>query len=135
MTNMPVDYFGHYTFVEPFVDGYYKVGETEKARALYHQLKTKYQERLTYYAGTPKDQQYRNIEEIVNDMRAYRRNIDILIRNKDREVAEKETLIFNEYIENFQHFYGDEIIKESQEEEPRELKDSNRIDTIESISQ
>jgi len=28
MENMPVEYFGYYAFVEPFVDGYYKVGET-----------------------------------------------------------------------------------------------------------
>ena len=31
---MPVDKFGYYTLVEPFVDGYYKVGESQKARAL-----------------------------------------------------------------------------------------------------
>jgi len=41
-------------------------------------------------------------------MEAYRRNIDTLIANDDREIAEKETLIFNEYIDKFQHFYKDE---------------------------
>ena len=39
LTHMPVEYFEFYTFVEPYVDGYYKVGETEKARALYRKLK------------------------------------------------------------------------------------------------
>ncbi len=132
ITNMPVDYFGYYTFVEPFIDGYYKVGETEKARDLYHQLKTKYQERLTYYASSPKDEQYNNIEDILGDMQAYRRNIDILIQNKDRDVAEKETLIFNEYIDNFRHFYKDELTEET--EEPMELRDSDSIE-IDTISQ
>lgn len=112
ITQMPVDYFGYYTFVEPFVDGYYKVGETTKARDLFSKLKTKYQERLDYYAGTTLDEQYSKIDEIITDMEAYRRNIDILISNNDREMAEKETLIFNEYIDKFQHFYKDEIVEE-----------------------
>jgi len=42
-------------------------------------------------------------------MEGYRRNIDVLITNKDREFVEKETLIFNEYIDKFSHFYKDEI--------------------------
>ena len=41
-------------------------------------------------------------------MEAYRRNIDIIIANDTEEMAEKETLIFNEYIDKFQHFYKDE---------------------------
>ncbi|WP_273565642.1 glycosyltransferase family 117 protein [Maribacter halichondriae] len=108
MENMPLDYFGYYTFAEPFADGYYKVGETTKARELFEKLKTKYQERLTYYAGMTLDAQYERIDEIISDMEAYRRNIDILINNNDREMAEKETLIFNEYIDRFSHFYKDE---------------------------
>ena len=105
LAKMPVEYFGYYTFVEPFVDGYYKVGETNKARALFNKLKTVYQERLGYYAGCSLDEQYGKIDEIIGDMEGYRRNIDILITNNDRQLAEKETLIFNEYIDKFSHFY------------------------------
>ncbi len=108
MENMPVAYFGFYTFVEPFVDGYYKVGETKNARDLFEKLKTIYQERLQYYEGIPLDAQYGKIDDIISDMEAYRRIIDILIDNNDREMAEKETLIFNEYIDKFSHFYKDE---------------------------
>jgi DNA-binding SARP family transcriptional activator len=113
MTNMPVAYFGYYTFVEPFIDGYYKVGETTKARELFQELKTIYQERLGYYAGTTLDEQYAKIDDIIADMEAYRRNIDILITNNDRELAEKETLIFNEYIDKFSHFYKDNLLEET----------------------
>ncbi|HMB62201.1 MAG TPA: DUF2723 domain-containing protein [Eudoraea sp.] len=114
MTNMPVEYFAFYTFVEPFVDGYYKVGETKKARELFSKLKKIYQDRLEYYAGTPLDEQYENIEDIISDMEAYRRNIDILIENNDREMAEKETLIFNEHIDQFSHFYKDDLLEEDE---------------------
>jgi tetratricopeptide (TPR) repeat protein len=132
LENMPLDEFGYYTLVEPFVDGYYKVGETEKARELFHKLKTKYQERLEYYSSTNLDEQYSNIDEIIADMEAYRRNIDNLINNNDRDVAEKETLIFNEYIDKFQHFYKDEddfeMPEETMEENPDLQQDTIQLD-------
>ncbi|MEO0526890.1 MAG: DUF2723 domain-containing protein, partial [Bacteroidota bacterium] len=127
MENMPLDYFGFYTFVEPFVDGYYKVGETSKARELFKQLKNKYQERLEYYAGIPLDEQYDNIEDIITDMERYRSNIDILIENNDRELAEKETLIFNEFIDKFSHFVGGD--DDYLEEEPKVSGDPDLIDS------
>jgi tetratricopeptide (TPR) repeat protein len=106
--NMPPENFGYYTLVEPFIDGYYKVGETQMARELFETLKKKYQERLEYYASTSLDEQYGNIDDIISDMEAYRRNIDTIIANDTEDMAEKETLIFNEYIDKFQHFYKDE---------------------------
>ncbi|GGD46549.1 glycosyltransferase family 117 protein [Muriicola marianensis] len=117
MENLPVDYYGFYTFVEPFLDGYYKVGETTKARALYEQLKEIYQSRLNYYAGTPLDEQYDNLEDIIGDMEGYRRIIDILIENDDREMAEKETSVFNDQIDQFSHFYQDDLLEELPEED------------------
>ena len=106
--NMPVKRFGYYTLIEPFVDGYYKVGETKKARELFNTVKTIYQERLEYYAATNLDEQYSHIDDIIADMEAYRRNIDTVIANDEEDIAEKETLIFNEYIDKFQHFYKNE---------------------------
>lgn len=117
ITNMPVEYYGYYTFVEPFVDSYYKVGETEKARALYKKLKAVYQDRLDYYAGIPLDEQYDKIEDIIADMEGYRRNIDILIENDDRELAELETQAFNDTIDLFSHFYRDDLLEEESLEE------------------
>ena len=111
--NLPVDKYGFYTFVEPFVDGYYKVGETQKARALFEELKQIYQDRLNYYQGTPLDEQYKNLEDIIGDMEGYRRIIDILIENNDREMAEKETVVFNEHIDQFSHFYQDELLEDA----------------------
>ena len=129
MTNMPLDYYGYYTFVEPFVDGYYKVGEVTKAQELFEKLKNKYQERLEYYAGVTLDQQYERIDDIIADMQGYRRNIDILITNQDRELAEKETLIFNEYIDNFSHFYKDELLDDVPPPQAP-LSDPDMVDTL-----
>ncbi|MGB5647679.1 MAG: DUF2723 domain-containing protein [Muriicola sp.] len=125
--NLPVDKYGFYTFVEPFLDGYYKVGETEKARALFGELKLIYQDRLNYYQGTPLDEQYKNLEDIIGDMEGYRRIIDILIENNDREMAEKETVVFNEHIDQFSHFYQDDILEETPIEENF---DQDLLDTL-----
>ncbi|MEX0360828.1 MAG: DUF2723 domain-containing protein [Allomuricauda sp.] len=133
ITNMPVEEFGFYAFVEPYVDGYYKVGETEKAHALFEKLKKVYQERLEYYSAVPLDEQYDRIDDILADMQAYRRNIDILIENQDREKAESETIIFNEYIDKFSQFVGDD---EEMFEEPvpdPDMGDSIPLDTIEAV--
>ncbi len=127
MENLPVDKYGFYTFVEPFLDGYYKVGETEKARALFGELKLIYQDRLNYYQGTPLDEQYKNLEDIIGDMEGYRRIIDILIENNDREMAEKETVVFNEHIDQFSHFYQDDILEETPIEENF---DQDLLDTL-----
>ncbi len=125
MENMPVEYYDYYTFVEPFMDSYYKVGATEQARDLFAKLKKIYQERLEYYSGIPLDEQYDNIDDIISDMEAYRRIIDITIDNDNREVAENETLVFNDYIDKFRHFYEDEYL----EDEP-EMRDPDLIDTV-----
>ncbi|MEL6303660.1 MAG: DUF2723 domain-containing protein [Bacteroidota bacterium] len=132
MENIPVEHYGFYAFVEPFVDGYYKVGETQKGRELFEQLKGIYQNRLTYYADIPLDEQYEKIEDILSDMQAYRRNIDILIENEDRSLAEAETKVFNQYIDKFSQFVGDddeEYFDEPFEEEPT-LPDSTLEDSL-----
>ncbi len=104
MTNIPVEFFGFYAFVEPFLDGYYKIGNPEKAIALYHKLKLIYQEELTYYEGLSIDAQYEHVDAIFSAMQGYQRIIDILRRNKNIELAERETLRFNEYVTGFNHF-------------------------------
>ncbi|WP_086477664.1 glycosyltransferase family 117 protein [Arenibacter amylolyticus] len=130
MENMPVEYFGYYAFVEPFVDGYFKVGETEKARELYQKLKTIYQEHLDYYVSLPFEDQRMFLDDIIPDLEAYSRIIDILINNKEKNMAEKETLVFNEYIAKFERFYRSDAVEDMlPEEEPGEV-DSTALDII-----
>ncbi len=102
MKNIPVEYHDYYTFLEPFLDGYYQVGETQKGRQLFHQLKNIYQERLTYYSELPLSHQYEKVEELLADLQAYRRLVDILAENKDDTLVERENMIFNQYVDRFQ---------------------------------
>lgn len=134
MTHMPFERFGFYTFVEPFLDGYYKVGEQQKARELFDKLKKVYQERLTYYSGIPRDEQYAKIEDILTNLEAYQRVVFILTDNKDLEFSEKESLILKEYIGLFNDFVDDseDYYEESFGPDP-DMLDSVPLDTIPAV--
>jgi hypothetical protein len=108
VTKMPVEYFGYYIFVEPFADGYYKVGQKEKGRALLNQIITKYQESLYYYSTLEINDQYAVAEDIISDIEYYSRLVDVFLANRDEIVVEDAVNEFNNYVKLFSHFYRDE---------------------------
>jgi hypothetical protein len=109
LEKMPVEKFGFYTFVEPFLSGYFQVGEPQKGEELFNRLKTIYQERLNYYSHTDYDYQYAYIDQLVSDLEAYRRIVDIyLVSIEDEEKTLIERDLFNSYVDRFEHFMGDE---------------------------
>ncbi|NJX16007.1 glycosyltransferase family 117 protein [Tamlana crocina] len=115
MENMPVEHYGYYTLLEPYISAYYEVGNQEKARNLFKQVAEKYQENLTYYSSLKTDSQERLFEEIYTDISRYKALIDVLVQH-DVEFAEEEGNTFNNYLRAFKHFYGgDEPEPESPE--------------------
>ncbi len=112
MKKMPMGYFGYYSLLEPYVDGYYKVDEAEKARDLFQQLAKKYQENLTYYNGLDLDKQYELGSDIVTDIERYRGLVDVLRANNDTDFSTKELEIFNTYEKKFPHFYEENLSEE-----------------------
>jgi hypothetical protein len=115
MENMPVDYYGYYTLLEPYIGAYYEVGSKEKAQNLFKQVAKKYQENLVYYSGLKIENQERNFENIYLDIERYKSLIDVL-SNYDNEFALSENEIFGNYLELFRHFYDsgsrDEVIED-----------------------
>ncbi|MGC1205188.1 MAG: DUF2723 domain-containing protein [Flavobacteriaceae bacterium] len=107
MDNMPVEYFGYYTLLEPYIRTYYEVNNKEKARQLFKDVAKKYQENLAYYSSLKIDNQERLFEDIYTDIQRYKGLIDVLI-DYDIEFAESEGDIFNNYLRSFRHFYGDD---------------------------
>jgi hypothetical protein len=102
MTHTPVEHYGYDTFVEPFLDGYFKVGATEQAKKTYLQLKRIYEDELEYYKKLPVDESYDRIEDILENLQGYRRLIDILMESDEKEFADQEMQHFNTYLETFQ---------------------------------
>jgi len=107
MINMPVEYFGYYTLLEPYVSAYYEIGNKEKAQKLFRQVAKKYQESLKYYSSLKVNNQEKLFEEIYTDIQRYKGLVDVLIKY-DPKFAEKESDIFNNNLKLFKHFYEDE---------------------------
>ena len=128
MEKMPVDDFGYYTLLEPYISAYYEMDKKEKGRKLYKDVTKKYQENLTYYSGLSIESQTSLLDEIVTDIERYRSLVDILVAYNDQEFAMQETEKFNNYLNLFDHFMGEDPRKQS----PRENLDIP-LDTIDSI--
>ncbi|SFI49520.1 Protein of unknown function [Olleya namhaensis] len=104
MKNMPVDKYGFYTLLEPYISAYYEVGNQEKARQLFKDVSIKYQENLKYYSTLTKDNQDNNFTEILTDIERYKALVDVLVQY-DRPFAKEESMTFTNYLELFKQYY------------------------------
>ncbi|MFK2819357.1 DUF2723 domain-containing protein [Flavobacteriaceae sp. LMIT009] len=101
MEKMPVDIFGYYTLLEPYISTYYEVDAKEKGRQLYGEVSKKYQESLTYFSGIPEENQERLIDEISTDIARYRSLIDLLFTYEEEEFVRAEMEKYNNFIRLF----------------------------------
>ncbi|MFB9108059.1 DUF2723 domain-containing protein [Flavobacterium gyeonganense] len=104
MTKMPLDKYGYYSLVEPFADGYYKVGEKEKAQELLNKLVLKYKENLNYYATLSGSDQSDLAIDIITDIERYRSLLQVMKTNKDLAFYNNHKKTFNTYVNVFERF-------------------------------
>ena len=107
MKNMPVNKFGHYTLLEPYISAYYEVDNQDKARQLFKEVATKYQENLKYYSTLTRENQDNNFTEILTDIERYKALVDVLVEY-DRDFAKEESMTFTNYLELFKQYYDSE---------------------------
>ncbi len=101
MEKMPVDIFGYYTFLEPFIGAYYEVDAKEKARELYQQVAVKYQENLNYFGQVSDDNQSKYIQNVYFDIERYKGLIDTISLYEDKDFIKAEMEKFNGYLRLF----------------------------------
>ncbi|MDO5979393.1 DUF2723 domain-containing protein [Flavivirga spongiicola] len=133
MKNMPVEYFGYYTLLEPYIGAYYEVGNKEKAQRLFKEVAKKYQENLSYYSSLKTDNQERLFEDIYTDIQRYKGLVDVLIEY-DIEFAETEGDIFNNHLRSFKHFYGDQPEEELTPKVEKDIQSTDSIVPIDSTN-
>ncbi|WP_132705100.1 DUF2723 domain-containing protein [Winogradskyella wandonensis] len=135
MEKMPVDTYGYYTLLEPYISAYFEVGKTEKARTLFLDVAKKYQESLVYYSGQDIETQKDIIDEIFTDIQKYRSLVDALVMYDERDFALEQTKRFNEYLELFAPLMGEDTLTEEPEADILDiLKDGETAnDTIKKI--
>lgn len=144
MDKMPIEFYEYYTLLEPYVSGYYQVGEKQKARELWTKIAKKYQEQLTYFGALELKDQYHYAEEIVTNVERYRSVVDLLLINQDRDIIEEKAEEFNKYLSLFSRLYSadeqydDESLKKQEEDLIKEFQNqegsTDSLDSVDSIS-
>lgn len=128
MEKMPVDVFGYYTLLEPYISAYYQVNSKDKARNLFKDVSKKYQENLTYYSSLSLKNQRRMFEEIYTDIERYRGLVDVIIINDDdEEFIKTEMEAFNNTLRLFSQLIGDDSYEEPERTDNDIPSDSNVI--------
>lgn len=101
MEKMPVDIFGYYIFLEPFIGAYYEVEAKEKARSLYKKVAAKYQENLNYYSGLSNNNQSKFVQDIYSDIERYKGLVDTMSLYEEDAFAKTEMEQFNGFLRLF----------------------------------
>ena len=107
MTKMPVEYFEYYTLLEPFAEGYYKLGKKQEARQLLDKLIKKYQENLTFYNGLSIAEQNDMRVDIYTAIERYRSLLLIMKDQGDTDYYNKAKTTFNGFNKRFERFKWD----------------------------
>jgi hypothetical protein len=129
MEKMPVDVFGYYTLLEPYISAYYEVNAADKARKLFKDVSKKYQENLSYYSSLSLSNQRRMFEEIYTDIERYRGLVDVIIINDhDEEFIKTEMETFNNTLRLFSELIGDDSYDEPERTDNDLPSDSNAIE-------
>jgi len=103
MNKMPLDYYGYYTMLNPFVEGYYQLHMTSKARGLLDRLVHKYEQELTYFAGIEVEIQNGIATDIVSSIERYRALLEVAKAN-DPSHYQKLKEAFNQKLKPFKRF-------------------------------
>ena len=106
MEKMPIDYFGYYSLLTPFVDGYYGIGKPEKARALFEKVTQKHHSQLNYFNSLSLDLRYSLGEEILTEIERYRTLIEVVLKNKDNDKIVAYINAFQQISQQFAFLYG-----------------------------
>ncbi|MDP5101478.1 MAG: hypothetical protein NWQ09_09130, partial [Nonlabens sp.] len=137
MEKMPLDIFGHYFMIEPFVTGYYEVDKQDKARKLLDGVIKKYQEELDHYKALTQNEQTTIRMDIIAAVERYRSLVRVPIYYEDDKTVVKHLNIFNNYVKSFPLFYNvDELLNEDGSTQAeaiqaiQEERDATRLDSI-----
>jgi len=105
LTKMPLEYYGFYSLIDPFAEGYYKLGEKDKARKLLKQLTVKYQDELRYFSELPPSEQRSFFaSDIYTNLMRYKGLLEIMRLYKDTELHKQEKGAFNDINKRFEFF-------------------------------
>lgn len=89
MENMPMERYGLYFTLNPYISAYYKIGEPKKARDLATKVAKKYQEELIYFGSLSANEVMLNYEEIQAVVSYYLGLLNV-IEDNDKKLYEEQ---------------------------------------------
>jgi len=101
MEKMPVNEYGYYTLLEPFLNAYYMINKPKKARKIFDDIAVKYQESLFYFSTVSNSNKNRYAEDIYIDIERYRSLVDVILNHEEGEYLETRMKEFNDYLDLF----------------------------------
>ena len=107
MEKMPIDFFGYYSLLVPFVDGYYSIGDVDKAKKLSEKIAYKYADRLNYFGSLDANAQYGLGEEILTEIERYRALVEADLKHDEKSDLKSTLNQFIDAITPFRYLYGD----------------------------
>ncbi len=107
MEKMPLDYFGYYSLLAPFVDTYYRLEAFSSAQNLAKKVASKYRDELKYFASLTPSNQFMMGEEIITQIERYRTLVEAILIHEDRELLKSELNFFTASMETSMNLYGD----------------------------
>ena len=107
MEKMPLDYFGYYSLLVPFVETYYRLEAISSAQNLAKKVAAKYRDELEYFASLTPSDQFMMGEEIITQIERYRTLVEAILIHEDQELLKSELNLFTASIETFMSLYGD----------------------------
>ena len=107
LEKMPVDFYGYYSLLVPFVDGYYKIGAVSEGQKLALKVMDKYARRLAYFASLEPHHQYAIGEDIITEVERYRTLIEAVLIHNDQEILEAALDQFMQAARPFMYLYGE----------------------------
>ncbi len=116
LEKMPLDYFGYYSLLTPFIEGYYRVNAKDDARKLFEQIAEKHRDQLEYFESLSLNLQYDLGEDILTEVERYRSLIELIIDNKDTSFMTSKIIYFQKHTSPFEFLYGSYDFFTSQED-------------------
>jgi hypothetical protein len=107
LEKMPLDFFGYYSLMVPFVDGYYRINENKKAQELSRSIGLKYSDRLNYFSSLDADLQYALGEEIITEIERYRALVEADLKHAEKADLSPTLNQFMAASNPFKYLYGD----------------------------
>ena len=101
MKKLPIEDYGYYTLLLPFIDSYYLLQKNQKARKIFTLISSKYQENLFYFSGLSERNKILYSELIYTDIERYRSLVETILPYESEEYYEQILNEFNSYLDLF----------------------------------